>query len=217
MLLPGFLLTGVEAERERSSEREGRILAEVVVARGVAHLDSPALYGVEHLQPGNDLACGEHLDLEFVVGDLGDALGHVFGTAVKGVERFRPTRGQAPLYLGHGLRDGRRSDRRAGETGTGRLQELTTFHGVSPRVVVGPPTRGEQLRRIPAFAGGRPADSRTRRGKEERPRSRASEPLRILLSDDHPRRMARIWKVSKVYSATCHHRYSSPRNAAMLS
>jgi len=28
---------------------------------------------------------------------------------------------------------------------------------------------------------------------------------------DQPRVRERIWKLSNVYSATCHHRYSSPR------
>jgi hypothetical protein len=169
MLLPGLPLTGVESERQRGSEREAGILAEVVVARGVPHLHGSVLHGVEHLQSGNDLARGEHLDLEFVVCDLGDALGHELGTAVQGVERFRPTRGQAPLNLRHGLRDGRRSDCRAGEADTGRLQEFTTLHGVSPRVVVGPPTRGELVRRIPAAPAADPAIVGPGAGKRKGP------------------------------------------------
>src|SRR5262245_36057602 len=49
-------------------------------------------------------------------------------------------------------------------------------------------------------------------GKKKGPEAAPRGLLHILLSNDHPRRRARIWKVSKVYSATCHHRYSSPRN-----
>src|SRR5215831_5645931 len=35
--LPGFLLTGVEPERQSRAEGEGWVLAEIVIARGVAH------------------------------------------------------------------------------------------------------------------------------------------------------------------------------------
>ena len=42
----------------------------------MSHLDGAVLHGVEHLQAGHDFAGGEKLDLEFVVGGLGDRLGH---------------------------------------------------------------------------------------------------------------------------------------------
>ena len=38
----------------------------------MAHLDGAVLHGIEHLQAGHDLAGGEDLDLELVVGELGD-------------------------------------------------------------------------------------------------------------------------------------------------
>ena len=52
-------LPGVESERQRGAESEGGILAEVVIQRGVAHLDGAVADGVEHLQPGDDFAGGK--------------------------------------------------------------------------------------------------------------------------------------------------------------
>ena len=46
MVHPGILHAGIEAERHRRAEREGRILAEIVVGRGVAHFDSAVLHRV---------------------------------------------------------------------------------------------------------------------------------------------------------------------------
>src|SRR5581483_11465805 len=66
---PGDHLPRVQPERQRRAEREGWILAEVVVHRGIAHFDGAALYGVEHLQTRNDLAGGKDQNLELVVGD----------------------------------------------------------------------------------------------------------------------------------------------------
>ena len=51
------------------------------------------------LQAGDDLAGGEDLDLELVVGGFGDELGEDLGRAVDRVERLREARGQAPLDL----------------------------------------------------------------------------------------------------------------------
>ena len=56
---PRIHLPRVQAERQRGAEGERRVLAEVVVERGVAHLDRAVLHGVEHLQAGDDLAGGE--------------------------------------------------------------------------------------------------------------------------------------------------------------
>ena len=41
---PGILLTGIEAERHRAEQRPGRVLADVVVRDGVAHLDGAVLH-----------------------------------------------------------------------------------------------------------------------------------------------------------------------------
>ena len=73
----------VRSERHRSAEqREGRVLAEVVVRGGVAHLDGAVLHRIEDLQAGDDFARGEHLDLELVVGRFADGLGHHVGAAL---------------------------------------------------------------------------------------------------------------------------------------
>ena len=61
-----------------------------------------------------------------------DVFGDGLGAAVEGVERLRKARGQAPVDLGHGLRDRGLRDRRGRKADAGRLQELTTFHACSP-------------------------------------------------------------------------------------
>jgi hypothetical protein len=92
----------------------------------VAHLDGLVLHGVEHREAGHDLAGGEHLNLEIVVGDLADALGEHFAGAVERVERLRPARRQPPSDLRRRLGDGRHGDR--ADTATDRSQELTALH-----------------------------------------------------------------------------------------
>ena len=125
---PGNMLARVEAERQRRAEGEGRILAPVIIQRGVAHLDRSVRDGIQHLQAGDDFAGGKGLDLEFVVGDLGDALAEIFAAAIERIERLRPACSQTPAYLGHRFRDRRRSDRACGETDAANFQKFTTFH-----------------------------------------------------------------------------------------
>ena len=108
------------------------ILAEIVVGRRVAHLDCAGLDRVGGLQPRHDLVGGEDLDLEPVVGRLGDRLRKRLGGAVERVERLREARGQAPFELRHRLRDGGLRNRGRGGGQAGRLQELTTLHGFLP-------------------------------------------------------------------------------------
>src|SRR5262249_50906877 len=50
--LPGFLLAGVEAERQSRAEGEGWVLAEIVIARGVAHLDRAVCTASSTCRPG---------------------------------------------------------------------------------------------------------------------------------------------------------------------
>ena len=78
-LIQAFCWRVFSAERHGRAEGEGRVLAEVVVGRGVAHLDGAVLHGVEHLQARHDLAGGEDADLELVVGQLADVLGEELG------------------------------------------------------------------------------------------------------------------------------------------
>ena len=66
----------------------------------MAHLDGAVGGGVQRLQARHDFAGGEHLDLEFVVGHLGDVFRQLLGAAVDRVERLREARGQAPLDFG---------------------------------------------------------------------------------------------------------------------
>ena len=72
----------------------------------MTHLDGAVLHGIEHLQAGDDFAAGEGLDLELVVGGIGNVLGHYFDSTPQGVERFWPACRQTPFELRHRLRDG---------------------------------------------------------------------------------------------------------------
>src|SRR5262245_43506000 len=111
-----------------AAEREGRILAEIVIGGGVAHLDRATLNGVGCLQARYDLAWGEDLDLEAVIARLADRLGESFRRAVDGIERLWKARGEPPFEFGHGLRNSRLGDRACRRGEARRLQELSTFH-----------------------------------------------------------------------------------------
>ena len=127
--VPGLVDAHVGPERHRRAEGEGRVLAEVVVRRGVADLDGAVLHGVEHLQSRHDLAAGEGLDLKLVVGGFADHLGHHLGAAIERVERFRPAGRHAPFDFGHRLRDRRRGQRRGtGGAYAGDLEKVSSFH-----------------------------------------------------------------------------------------
>jgi len=132
---PGIHLARVQSERQRGAEREGRVLAPIVVEGGIAHLDSTVLHGVEHLQPRHELASGKHLNLELVIGDLGHALGEVFASAKERIQRFRPTRCKSPFHLRHRLGDSRRGDRGRRHPNARRLEKFPSFHVILP---VGP-------------------------------------------------------------------------------
>src|SRR6185312_5371802 len=56
---PALVDAGVRAERHRRAETEGRVLAEVVIGRGVADLDRAVLDGVDDGEAGHDFAGGE--------------------------------------------------------------------------------------------------------------------------------------------------------------
>src|SRR3979411_57888 len=56
---PRDMLASVEPERQRGAERERRVLAPIIVQRGVAHLDGAVRDRVEHLQAGYQFAGAE--------------------------------------------------------------------------------------------------------------------------------------------------------------
>jgi hypothetical protein len=125
----------VESERQRRAEGERGVLAPVIVERRVAHFDGAVRDRIEHLQARHDFAGGERLDLEFVVGDIGNALAEKFAAAIKRIERLRPACGEAPLDFRIRLRDRGRCDHSTRrETDATCLQEITTFHSI-PSVV----------------------------------------------------------------------------------
>src|SRR5262249_56925888 len=127
---PRGLHPGVAAEADRGAEGEGRILAEIVVARRVTELDRAGLYRVEHLQTRDDLARGKGADLELAVGDLADALCDQLRAAEQRVEALAPAGRHAPRDGRLRLCDRRRRDRRGtrGRTQPGRLDESASFH-----------------------------------------------------------------------------------------
>src|SRR3546814_12639372 len=84
--VPGVLHAVVQAERHRGAEREGRILAPVVVAGGMADLDRVVRDHVGRLEARRDLAGREDLDLELGVGRRGDVVREGLAAAVDGVE-----------------------------------------------------------------------------------------------------------------------------------
>src|SRR5262249_7211133 len=70
------------------------------------------------------------LDLEFVVGEIGDALGEIFGAAVERIQRLRPARGMSPPNLRVRLCDRRRGHCARSETDARHFQKITTFHAL---------------------------------------------------------------------------------------
>jgi len=98
---------------------KGRVLAEEVVAGGLAHLDGAVLHRIEHLEARDNLAGSEGADLELVVGRFGYDLGEVLDPAEQRVERLGEARRDAPVELGRRLRDGRRSHCTGGRRGGG--------------------------------------------------------------------------------------------------
>ena len=163
----------------------------------MAHLDRAVGDRIERLEARHDLAGGEDLDLELVVGRLGDRFGEDLGGAVDRIERFRKARGQPPLDFRHRLGDGRRGDRRGGKPGAGSLQEFTTLHAIILPWCM-------RLARAGVQRPGRDASCRMA--------EKAAE-----IQPFQPRWRMRIMKLSKLYSATCHQRYWSPRKATTLS
>src|SRR5262249_13672900 len=105
-LQPSLVLARVETERNSGAEREGRVLTDVVVRCGAAHLDRAVLHRVEHLQARHDLAGGESADLEFVVGRLRYDPSEPLARSPQGIKRLRKARRKAPVERRHRLGDG---------------------------------------------------------------------------------------------------------------
>src|SRR5262249_38167805 len=93
---PTLLLAGVEPERQTTIECQCRVLADIERGQRMAALDRTGLRGVPNLQRRYDLAAGEDLDLELLLGELADTLGHGLDSAVESVEALRPARCQPP-------------------------------------------------------------------------------------------------------------------------
>jgi len=131
---PGVHLARVHAEWNRGGEGECLVLAEIVVAGGVAALDRLVLNAVHHLQRRHELAGRVRRDVELAVGGRADAVAEHFGAAVDRVERLREARCEPPLDRRHRLRDGRLGKRGHGRRrgdrahGARAAEELTSFH-----------------------------------------------------------------------------------------
>ena len=88
---PGVLLTLVHAKRNRRIKGEGLVLANEVIARSVRALHGALLHCIDGAESRHDFTRTKHPDLEFVVGDGGNALGNHLGTTVNGVQTLRKT------------------------------------------------------------------------------------------------------------------------------
>jgi hypothetical protein len=131
MIHPGVLHAAVEAKRNGGAEREGRILAPIIICRGVAHLDRALADLVGRFKARRDFACGKDLDLEFVVGGFGDVFGKRLRRAIDGIEALGEAGGQAPFDVRRALRNGGRGDRRGCRGAeTGGRDKGTSFHGL---------------------------------------------------------------------------------------
>ncbi len=93
----------------------------------MAHLDRLVLHSVENLKGRHDLAGRKDLNLEPIVGDLGDAFREHLAAAIERVERFRPARGEPPFGIRHRLSDGRFCNGNGSGTDADRGQELTAL------------------------------------------------------------------------------------------
>ena len=118
----------VHAERRAGGIGQRRLLADVEIERGLRHVDRGRADGIERLQTGDELAGRKGLDLEFVIGGLGDIFREGLRRAVDGVERFREARGQAPFDFRRALRDRGCSSQRRRAGDRAAPEECTTFH-----------------------------------------------------------------------------------------
>ena len=96
---PGGLLAGGEAEGDAGVEGKGRVLADVVVARGVADLDRALLHGVHHLEARYDFSEGIDPQAKIAFGHRLQAFGEHFGGSEDGVEAAGEARGESPSDL----------------------------------------------------------------------------------------------------------------------
>jgi hypothetical protein len=125
---PRVLLAVVETESDAGIEGIGRVLANIERGERVAAIDGAVLRRVQDLQRRHDLATGKRLNLEFLIGQLGDALAHGFDRAEHRVEAFRPARRQPPSDRRAGLRDRRGGERSRGHASARTLEKCTPFH-----------------------------------------------------------------------------------------
>src|SRR5207302_11297095 len=72
---PGVLLAVIETEGDCGIEGEGRILADVVVARRLPAFHGTVLDGIEHLKAWYNLAGGKCPNLELIIRRRRDPLG----------------------------------------------------------------------------------------------------------------------------------------------
>jgi len=100
------LLARIQPERNGAIQREGRVLADEVIGRGVTHLDRGVAHRIDRLQRRDDLATGERLNLEFIVGGFRDVF-RIVSDALKGTSSdFGQLVVQRHFSSGIELRDG---------------------------------------------------------------------------------------------------------------
>jgi len=130
---PGIRLARIEAEGNRGAEREGRVLADIVIGAGMGHLDRARGDGIGRLQRRNDFAAGKMLDREVAAGRFPDMVGDDLAGTEQDVEALGEGGGHAPGDLRVFLRDGGRCKGRRGRDAdagsAGLTDKCSAVHG----------------------------------------------------------------------------------------
>src|SRR5439155_11263746 len=130
---PGIQSAAAQPEGNCRTEGEGRILAEIIVAGSVTHLDGVVLNRLDDAGRRHDFAAGKSLDLELAVGHVADSLGESLSAAIERIERLRKTRGEAPFELRRRLGDGGGGERCCSSRGkTSRSNKFSAIHSMFP-------------------------------------------------------------------------------------
>ena len=131
---PGVHLARVQPKGDGRVEAEDRILAIVVIAAGMPHLDRILLHGIQNLERGDDFAAREVTDVELAVRGLAAILREQLAGAEQRIQAARETRRKAPVQGGRILRKHGRGNRCGTRdcANTGFLQKRTTLHAGSP-------------------------------------------------------------------------------------
>ena len=108
------MAAGVKAKGRQASKAERGVLADIIVACRVSHLDRVVLNRIEDPHAGDNFAGGENLDLELAVGQVAHQLGEQPPGAIERIETFGIARDRCHLRAGDDCAVRGRGDGRAG-------------------------------------------------------------------------------------------------------